>query len=86
MRKRILSLPSSLMLNDDLEEDSTGLVLMYTDLIPKRLHDKTWAYHMGIQPTGRRGAHTDPDYVHPLNKKGTLFSGSIMCADCMIII
>ncbi len=61
----------------DFEEDSMGLVLMYTGLIAKKWCDRTWMYHTGIQPTGRRGVHTDTNYVHPLvcyKKEGKLVS------------
>lgn len=77
-RNKRRSLPSfSTMRNedDDYEEDSMGSVLMYADLIAKKLRDRTWVYRTGIQPTGRRGVHTDPDYVHPLvryKKEGKL--------------
>ena len=77
-RNKRRNLPSSSTMtneDDDFEEDTMGSVLMYADLIAKKLRDRTWVYRTGIQPTGRRGVHTDPDYVHPLvryKKEGKL--------------
>ena len=68
-RNKRRSIPSSaLSQNDDgdYDDDNIGSIMMYADLIAKKLRDKTWGYRKCIQPTGRRGVHTDPDYVHPL--------------------
>ena len=57
-RNKRRSLPSSSILRNedkDFEEDSMGWVLMYADLTAKKMHDRTWVYCTGIQPTGRRG-------------------------------
>ena len=85
-RNKRRSIPSSaLSQNDDgdYDDDNIGSIMMYADLIAKKLRDKTWGYRKCIQPTGRRGVHTDPDYVHPLvrykkdgklvNEKGKAF-------------
>ena len=77
-RNKRRSLPSSSTLTNedhDFEEDSMGSVLVYANLIAEKLWDKMWVYCTGIQPTRRRGVHTDPDYVHPLvcyKKEGKL--------------
>ncbi len=52
-----------------------GSVLKYAGLVAKKLRDKTWVYCTGIQPAGRSGVHTDPDYIHqlvPYKKEGKL--------------
>ncbi len=42
------------------EIDPLSSVLVYADLIAKKLRDQSWAYHAGNQPTGRRGVHSNP--------------------------
>jgi hypothetical protein len=48
------------------EEDPTGSIRVYADLIAKKLLDPLWTYRPGTQPSARRGVHTDPGYVHPV--------------------
>jgi hypothetical protein len=35
----------------DYDDDNIGSIMMYADLIAKKLRDKSWGYHKGIQPT-----------------------------------
>ena len=69
MRKRVPSLPRLSFFNDleSIEEaDNVGSVLLYADLISKKLIDPRMKYRDGQQPTARQGKHNDPTYVHPL--------------------
>ncbi len=85
-RNKRRSIPSSALSSNedgDYDDDNIGSIMMYADLIAKKMCDKLWGYCKCIQPTGRRGVHTDPDYVHPLvcykkdgklvNEKGKAF-------------
>ena len=69
MRKRVPSLPRLSFFNnlESIEEaDNVGSVLLYADLISKKLIDPRMKYRDGQQPTVRQGKHNDPTYVHPL--------------------
>ncbi len=73
--------------------DPLSSVLVYADLIAKKLLDQSWAYRAGNQPTGRRGVHSNPldnDMLLRYHKNGEIknkkekhISARIMCAGCM---
>jgi hypothetical protein len=69
MRKRIPRIPDCGFFYD-LEQfedvDNVGSVLVYADLISKKLLDPNLRYREGRQPTTRQGKHNDPDYCPPL--------------------
>jgi len=69
MRKRIPQIPDCDFFYD-LERfediDNIGSVLLYADLISKKLMDPTMRYREGRQPTPRLGKHNNPDVTPPV--------------------
>ncbi len=63
-RNKRKQLPAISLLPDEdgnyKEIDPLISVLVYTDLIAKKLCEQSWAYRTGNQPTGRRGVHSNP--------------------------
>ncbi len=75
------------------EEDPTGSIRVYANLIANTLLDQLWTYRVGTQPSARRGVHTDPGYIQPVvcyekegkvkMIKGKHITSAAMFAGCM---
>jgi hypothetical protein len=60
-RKQLPAIPLLPVEDDNYEEiNPLSSVLVYADLIAKKLRDQSWAYRAGNQPTGSRGVHSNP--------------------------